>query len=317
MQRILVIAPQYLGDSLLAVAFLRELKKHCGRTEIDVLSKNIGCYVFSKCPYVKNTYNIKNINYKTLWDNKYSKVYVLKRSVSAAIIALLTGAKERIGFGGQFRECLLTKVIKYDKSEKKHELEHFFDVLKEDYIEITDTKLEFYTEDSAKINIQKYLTGKKKALIVAKSSTHIKDWQDEYFAQIIDYFAEKETDSYFVGTEEEKPECDNIITLSKNKTAKNLCGRLSLDEVVALVNEMDIVIGVDSGFCHLGAVFNKKVVTLFGPTSVFQWCPIGSNIVTLNLECAPCAKPKKCKKNYECMKNITPKIVIEKLNQLL
>ena len=73
MKRILVLAPQFIGDTILTIPFLRELKKHCGRVEIDVVSKNAGLKILSACPYIANIYDYKKLNCLELRKNKYDK----------------------------------------------------------------------------------------------------------------------------------------------------------------------------------------------------------------------------------------------------
>ncbi len=317
MSRILVIAPQFVGDSILAIPFIRELKKHVGCVEIDVVSKNAGCLIFKNCPYVSKIYDIKKINMAEMKKNDYTKAYVLKRSLSAAILSFRLGIKDTIGFDGQFRNFILKKSVHYDRNEQKHELEHFMDVLREDYVEINSTKLEYYINNSAVETVKKYFGEKKKVLIVACSSTPVKNWDVKKFAAVLDYLNENGYEGYFVGLPKEKDVCDEIIDFSKKKQAQNLCGKLSFDEVIALVSQMDLVFGVDSGFCHLAAAFGKKIVTLFGPTSVWQWTPVGATVLTAQKRCAPCNKPKNCKRNFICMRDISVEQAIGALKTIL
>ena len=78
---------------------------------------------------------------------------------------------------------------------------------------------------------------------------------------------------------------------------------------------MDLIFGIDSGFCHLASAFNKNTVALFGSTSLTQWKLLGENshTLSLNLECSPCKKAKKCKKEFMCMKDFSSQFVIEYL----
>ena len=317
MKNILVIAPNFIGDSILAIPFLRELKKHVGRCAIDVVTKNAGLLMYKNCPYVRSIYDWSKLNILELKKNKYEKAYLLKRSLSSALLTFRLGIKDVVGFGGQFRDVFLSNVVSYDKSENKHELEHFMDILKADYVEINNKNLEFYVNESALESIKSLLSDKKRVLIVAKSSTYVKDWSVENFAKVVDYFVANGYAVYFAGLEKEKEYCGDILLSSSEGEIRNLCGKLSFDEVIALVSQMDVVFGVDSGFGHVASAFGKKVVTLFGPTSVSQWSPVNAKIISLNLSCAPCSKPKKCKQNYSCMKNITPEVVIEKLKEVL
>lgn len=317
MKSILVIAPQFIGDSVLTIPFLRELKKHVGRCEIDVISKNAGCFIFSKCPYVRKVYDFNKLSVAELRQNKYDKAYVLKRSLSAALLALRLGIKDTIGFDGQFRHLILKRTVKYNRFEYKHELEHMLDVLRADYVEINNKNLEFYVDETKFESIKNYLSSRKRALVVACSSTYVKDWNIENFAKSIEFLQKNDYDIYFVGLGKERDYYEKISYLLENSNVKNLCGLLNLDEIVALISQMDIVFGVDSGFCHLASALGKKCVTLFGPTSIFQWQPIGANVISLGMMCSPCVKPKKCKKNFACMQNITSDMAIEELKKVL
>ena len=235
MKNILVIAPNFIGDSILAIAFLRELKKHVGRCNIDIVTKNAGILTYKACPYVRYIYDWKKLNILKMREIKYDKAYLLKRSLSSAILTFCLGIKDTIGFNGQFRELFLQKAVKYDKNEKKHELEHFFDILKNDYIEVNNKKLEFYVDEKALANIKKHLGENKKALIVAKSSTHVKDWNEKNFAKVVDYLIKQGYDIYLAGLESEREYCSNIILQAGNGEIKNLCGKLSFDEVIASI----------------------------------------------------------------------------------
>lgn len=304
MKRILVVAPQYVGDSILVIPFLRSLRKAYPESLIDIVTKNAGKLVLSVCPYINNVY-VKG----ELKSEYYDKAYVLKRSLSAALLVKKLKIKNTIGFGGQFREFILKKSVKYNGFEK-HELEHFFDVLKADNIDISDEKLEYWTNVEDVKSVQKYFTeNKKKALIVTSSSTYVKDWTVDGFNSVIKFLNENDYECFVVGTDKEK-DFNNQFS-----NVKNLCGDLSFNQISALISQMDLVFGIDSGFCHMASSFNKKTVALFGSTSLNQWQLRGENshTLSLNYKCSPCKKAKKCKNNFKCMKDFTAQFVIEYL----
>ena len=310
-EKILVIAPQFLGDGILSVPFFRNLRLHYKDVQIDAITKNAGKLVLEKVPYINNVYDLKTIKKEFIKKQKYSKVYILKRSLSALMLVLGCEIKQKIGFSGQFRKPFLSKPVKYIPN-KKHELECFFDILKSDDIEIVDDRLEYFVQENANETIQKYLLEGKKALIVACASTKVKEWSQENFAKVAESLKEKGYSIYFVGLKSEKAYCEGI---AQGDGVYNLCGELSFDENVALVKNMDLAVGIDSGFCHLASAFGVKTLTLFGPMSALQWGLLGekSQNFSLNLPCSPCKKPSKCKKGFECIQKITPEDVISKI----
>lgn len=304
MKKILVVAPQYVGDSILVIPFLRELRKHHNDAVIDVVTKNAGKLVLSVCPYINNIFDKKELK-----SNYYDKAYVLKRSLSAALLVKKLKIKDTIGFDGQFREFILKKCVKY-KGFEKHELEHFLDVLTADKISIESNKLEYWTNDGDIEFVQKYFSeDKKKALIVTSSSTYVKNWTVEGFNDVIKFLNENNYECFIVGTEKEKDYNNQFMN------AKNLCEELTFNQISALISQMDLVFGIDSGFCHMAAAFNKKTVALFGSTSLTQWKLQGENshTLSLNLKCSPCKKAKNCKNNFKCMKDFSSDFVIEYL----
>ena len=309
MKKILVVAPQYVGDTILVIPFLRELRKNFPEAIIDVTTKNAGKLVLSACPYINNIYSKEELK-----PNFYDKAYVLKRSLSAGLLVKKLKIKDTIGFGGQLREFILKKCVRYKKHEK-HELEHFSDVLIADGINVTDEHLEYWTKEEDIQNVQKYFTeNKKRALIVTQSSTYVKDWTVDGFKEVIKLLNDNNYECFIVGTEKEKAFSDQFTE------AKNLCGELKFSEISALISQIDIVFGIDSGFCHMGTAFDKKVVALFGSTSLTQWGLRGENshTLSLNLKCSPCKKAKKCKNNFRCMKDFSSEFVVNYLkNEVL
>jgi heptosyltransferase-2 len=313
-EKILVIAPQFLGDGILSVPFFRNLRLGFKDAQIDAITKNAGKLILSKVPYIDNVYDLKNITKKFIREQKYTKVYLLKRSFSALALVLGCGIKQKIGFSGQFRKPFLTKPVKYE-TNKKHERDCFLDVLIADRVDIIDDSLEYFVQQEAQDAIQKHLTSSKKALIVAKASTTVKEWKKEHFIEVINWLKTKGFDIYFIGLESEK---DYYDSLGIDEKTHNLCGQLSMDECTAIVKNMDLVFGIDSGFCHMATAFGVPTATLFGPMSTTQWGLLGENSanITAKLACSPCQKPRKCKKNIECLKAITPELVEKEISKL-
>lgn len=64
---------------------------------------------------------------------------------------------------------------------------------------------------------------------------------------------------------------------------------LDLSSVAGLIANSDVFIGHDSGITHLSALVRTRTVALFGPTDPDRWAPRGSHVTVLRGE--PCLCP--------------------------
>lgn len=318
-QSILVISPQFVGDCMLSMPFFKNLRKSFPDAQIDAITKNAGIEVLKPCPYIDTVYDLQALDLRLLKKQNYQKAYIIKRSFSSAWLAFRLGIKDRIGFSGQFRDFLLTNPVFYRKNGK-HEMDCFLDVLRADYLEITEYEPEYFVSEDEKASVSQKLAQGKKALIVGCASTPVKQWREDYFRDIIDFLVEKGYKIYFAGVKSER-RYYNEITYGRPFASNtvNLCGELSLAQTVALISEMDLVFGIDSGFCHTASILGRKTLAMYGCMSLSQWKLVGKNSISLSLKlpCSPCNSPETCKKDYACMQGITPDLVIEKLEKLM
>lgn len=157
-QRILVIRYRFIGDTLLTVPFLRNLRRAYPDAHIEMLVGPNSGEVLTHCPYVdeliyfdttrKHRYeNRDNTSPQSFWsyaallrERRYDTAFVLKRSFSSALLAFLAGIPERIGFDTECRGWLLTKRVPYRLD--RHERDCFLDVLHQAGVPVEDDHLE-------------------------------------------------------------------------------------------------------------------------------------------------------------------------------
>lgn len=313
--KILVIAPNFLGDSVLSEIFFKNLKNFYKNSQIDVITKNNVKPIYELFPHVNNVFGYvdKSIikTRKFIKKQNYNIIFLLKRSLSSALMTFNVKASQIIGFDTQFRKPFLTNPVKYIKGEKP-EAFAFLDLLYNINIPISNFNLEMYEDINSKNKIIDLLNidnENKKILIIAKSTRDDKEINSDVWIKIIDYLKKnKNVAIYFIGLEKEKEYYNNIAAKIVNNTyVYNFCGILNLKECISLVKKMDMVLGVDTGFCHVASAFNIPTLSIFGHTPINQWGLLGKKSInfSLNLDCSPCNNPNKCKKQHFCIKNIT------------
>ncbi|MDD3236517.1 MAG: lipopolysaccharide heptosyltransferase II [Candidatus Gastranaerophilales bacterium] len=342
-KKILVLRYRFIGDTVLAVPFLRNLRAAYPNAQIDMLVAPKSGEVIENCPYVDNfiyfdttrKHKYENIDSKpkTFWsyvkklrNEKYDKAYVLKRSFSSAALAFFSGINERVGFDTEGRGFLLTKKVPYSKN--KHEVECFLDVLRADNIPVNDNYLENWVEEAAALKIDELLTtdlhSQKKHVIVHATATNAgKIWAKENFAEIIRYLSdEKNVQVIYIGTDFDKnyySEIEDIIGKKLKNTPLNFCGEFSLQESLAMIAKADLLVGNDSGNLHMAASVHTKVIGIYGPMPFEKWYALGDENILLksDLPCMPCSLKKKCDRDKECLSKVSVNEVKAAIDKLL
>lgn len=344
-KRILVLRYRFIGDTVLTIPFIKNLKENIPDSQIDVLvSPNSGELLennpdINQVIYFDNTkfHKYEKLGVKDheleiynsffacaigLRHKRYDLAFVLKRSFSSALLAALAGIKHRVGFNTEFRSFLLTKGVRYDKN--LHELDNFLNNLKALDIEPKKhvPKIFCTKEEDLKMNgtLSELDPFKPKILIHATSAHPYKMWSTRYFAKLMDSLFEKFGAQFvFTGAEIDKPIYEKILTWSKYKNKLrfvNLCGATSIRECFSVYKKLNMAICVDSGNAHIAAASSIPTYVIYGPTSPEKWLPVGEKVFSLRLNqllpCQPCDVKVKCA-HISCMKLLTPEHVFGNL----
>ncbi|CAN5131636.1 glycosyltransferase family 9 protein [soil metagenome] len=331
-KRILVIRYRFIGDTILTVPFLRNLRHSFPDANIDVLVGPQSGEVLQGCPFVNRFITFDTTRFhkydkgegkansywsyvKQLRKEKYDLVFVLKRSWSSAFLALLIGAKYRIGYATEGRQILLTKGIPWNKHI--HEVDSTLEVLSGANLPIQDRFLDAWISEDEDNEIRAIVpelaTGKTKVLIHAAAAHPDKVYPLDRWAEVMKIVAPQlNCDFYFTGAEQDYLLYEELQQLSGLK-GFNLAGKLSLRQSMALYRRMNVSMCVDSGPAHLSAAVGVPTVALFGPTDPIRWRPYGESHIALynsDLPCRPCNYNKTCA-NRECLTEFSPAKIAE------
>jgi heptosyltransferase-2 len=103
----------------------------------------------------------------------------------------------------------------------------------------------------------------------------------------------------------------------------NLIAKLSLLEMLALLDSADVTVTHDTGPLHLAGLTSTAIVTIFGPTDPHGRLPQRANCIALwggeGFACRPCYDDRDyadCSHNG-CIRQILPSMVLEQVARLL
>lgn len=336
-ERVLVIQTAFLGDMILTLPLIQELKKH-SKSETDVLCipetsellKN-NIYVNEIISYDKRNSGLKGFTdlISKLRKKKYDLIISPHRSFRSSLISYLAGAKRTISFDNSSLGFLYDERIGYDKDV--HEIIRDLRLLGSEGIKRSEIiKPEIFTsaEDKRKIDCLFYehrINSGDKFIVIAPGTVWFtKRFPEKKFAVLCDLIEKQGRKIFLIGSRKDKKISDFIVNNSKNRSIINVSGCLTILESAELISRAKLLISNDSAPLHIANAVHTDVIAIYGATiPSFGFYPYGKNdviIETNGLKCRPCSihGGNKCPiGTFECMMSISEKEISDAVNKLL
>ncbi|HEU0234016.1 MAG TPA: lipopolysaccharide heptosyltransferase II [Gallionella sp.] len=344
MQKILVISPSWVGDCMLMQPMLMRLGQRHPGCRIDVFAPSWTEKLLRAMPEVHKV--IANpflhgalqlaARYrlgKQLRAARYDQAIVLPNSWKSALVPFFAHIPLRTGFTGESRYILLNDTRKLDKQKLPLMVERFAQLAEEPSGEIprplANPKL---TVDEAQRNAALHklntknlcpgtrLTLDKPVAVFCPGAEYgpAKRWPAAYYADIAQRLRQHGYAVWLIGSGKDRHAAEEINQLAGTQCA-NLCGSTDLGDAIALLASARLVISNDSGLMHLAAALDRPMIALFGSSSPQFTPPLSAQaqVIKLDIECSPCFKRECPLGHFNCMMQLTPDMVWNKLTPLL
>lgn len=155
----------------------------------------------------------------------------------------------------------------------------------------------------------------KRILIQPRTRWQSKEWPLEYFIDCAQKLLVQRDDVELsvMGSSADLRVGEAILKATNPQRVRNLCGRLSLPEMVEWIRRGDLMLTNDTGPMHVAAALRKPMVALFGATDPLRTGPYGQldSVLKADWPCSPCLK-RRCPLNPspQCMFALTPERVV-------
>jgi len=294
-ERILVLGNGFLGDTVLGIPFLRNLRHRFPAAVIEVLIEAAGAPLLADCPYVdavlvrprpaRSRWPVasffRRIAAEAAWlrSRGYARAYLLKRSFSSALLVRLARIPWRVGHATEGRGWLLSRAVPDRRG--RHRAESCLDLLRDDGFEVDDGRPENWVRPADAAAVDALLADvpatAPRVFFAVRSTNRDKHWPAERWARVARWLAaEQGCDIFFCGGPDDGPLHAEIIAHLDPRTARrvhDLSADVPLRGVGALVARMDLCLGIDTGLPHIAASHGVPVAVLFGPTDPNEWHP--------------------------------------------
>ena len=297
-----IYSPNWVGDAVMALKFIGQLRKQYADDELIVIAKDWVADIYDNHPLINKVLPVPTKELAGVFNTiktgrSFQKLnldvfFVLPDSFRSAVIAWFSKSNTRIGFTGQMREPFLTDKMDLPKATI-HRSEKYIYLLQNDEhaqdfqhvgITLREQEIKWANEIFQENNVQGpigLLTGS-----VAKSrSVPIEKW--------IEIAKDKLADGnkfVIIGEKRDAGNAQKIIAQVGEDRVISYCGKHTLRESIALISRCRAVIAADSGLGHIAADLNIPTISLFGAGDPEKTRPLSdlTQVVTANVHCSPC-----------------------------
>ena len=253
---------------------------------------------------------------RTLRALQFDLVVDAQGLLKSALLAWFTGARQRVGFNSkEHSQWFLTQ--SFDKplsddisSEYKFLAGKFSNVPYQLTLQVSE-------KDRALVHI--LLQGKgfqNHFIVIAPFTTRPqKHWLLPYWHELIALLGKDGYQVIILGGPADKHNAEHLA--AGNSHCLSLAGSLSLPQSAAVIEQCAALLGVDTGLTHMGMVYQRPTVAIFGSTRPYTRTQNPhARILYADLSCAPCKRRPVCDSRFDCMQAITPGQVFSTLQGL-
>jgi ADP-heptose:LPS heptosyltransferase len=169
-----------------------------------------------------------------------------------------------------------------------------------------------------KTNLPEAISGllrkdKIKIILHPKSNASAREWSLENFTELVNLLPEDRYQIILTGGEKEAEAINSWKNILPPHVV-NLAGRLSLGELISLLDSTDGIVAASTGPLHISAALGKHALGIYPPIRPMdpqRWAPLGekAEFLVINKTCSDCrTDPSRC----HCMNEITPQQVADR-----
>ncbi len=333
-KRILIVAPSWVGDAVMAQALFKRLRERHANSVIDVLSPAWCGPLFSRMPEVDSI--IPNplrhgelgigLRYRlgaTLRDRHYDQAIVLPNSLKSALIPFFAAIPLRTGYVGEMRRGLLNDARILQKSRYPLMVERFALLAEERndplHHPLRHPSLSSSPAQQEAVMKKLGLAPEKPVAIFCPGAEYgpAKRWPSEYFAALAKMLSGQYA-IWLIGSKKDRDIGEEIRTLSDD-ACLNLCGMTELDDAIDLISRAAFVVSNDSGLMHVAAALGKPMVAIYGSSSPGFTPPLSEKAVMAKIElpCSPCFERVCPLGHFDCMMKLSPEAVHASIREIV
>ena len=327
----LVVAPAWIGDTVMAQTLFKRLHRHTPGLQLDALAPRWVAPVLQRMPEIGQIIDSPFLHgelsltarfrlARQMAQAGYQRAYILPNSLKSALIPFFAGIPERIGFTGEARYALINRRHTLDPIALPQMADRFAQLAEPLGAPLPrPLALPRLASSSDQQTATLETLGIKrpdKVAVFCPGAEYgpAKRWPTRHFATLADQLARRAYAVWLLGSAKDKAVGDDIVRLTTLAPAPvNLCGNTSLTQAIDLIATSTFVVCNDSGLMHVAAALERPLVAVYGSSSPAFTPPLSprATIISLNLDCSPCFKRECPLGHLDCLNKLEPQRVLD------
>ncbi|MGH9944314.1 MAG: lipopolysaccharide heptosyltransferase II [Pyrinomonadaceae bacterium] len=344
-ERVAVRGVNWVGDAVMSVAALRDLRHLLPRARITLVTRPWAEGIFAGADFIDDLLILEDggsslssfFKQVRAWRaGRFDLAVLLPNSPEPALVAWAARVPFRVGYGTQRRGGLLTHPLLLPAwREERHEVFYYRQIIAGLESSLKGTTQAAVNEPDYRLHVSRERRDAALKLLQARgagdvaarplvalcpgsTNSRAKRWPAERFAALADgLIAEAGANVLLIGAREELEVSREVVSRMRRAPVV-LTGETSLAETVALLSVADLLVTNDTGPAHIASALDRPVLAIFGPTNPLTTRPFShaSDIIRRPPGCAPCML-RDCPIDHRCMTEITTEEVFARSRQLL
>ncbi len=330
-ERIVVIAPNWLGDAVMALPAIADIRHHYTDAHLAIAARPPVAPLFTMVKGIDQLIGVPGrwrVHAPELAAGAFDRAVLLPNSFATAWIAKHAGIPERCGFATDFRGWLLTRALPRP-GRPTHQSEYYQALTTGLGIPAGPAFARVWPDaDHARQILREVGLDLDEPLVVFAPGAaygRAKQWLPERFAQLADLIInERGWNVLMVGADADRSTCADIawrLPATGNRINRliDLSGKTDLPSLAGVLSLARAVVSNDSGAMHLAGAVGAKVVAIFGATNEKRTSPLPSGadaprpvIVSNDVFCRPCML-RECPIDHRCMSGISARTVFAEI----
>ena len=353
MTRVLLVAPQWIGDAVMAQPLVALLASRGavitalalpGVAQVLRAMQGISEVIEAPFAHGRLDFALRRRVAAQLRSQRFEQAYVLGNNVKSRLVPWLARIPKRIGYSGEARGLLLTdrissaarqnesaepmalspvscRVPKPAKIRRADMRQHYAALARLSGEELLDAlpepALSVPPQQAVEVRQRFDLPQRWIALCPGAEYGPAKQWPLAHYAALAIQAQKAGYAVAVLGAPRDAATGAEIVAQARGGV--NLCGKTRMDEVIALLASCSGAVSNDSGLMHIAAALGRPTVGLYGSTDPRHTPPAQHRSTTLwlQLDCSPCFERTCPLGHLNCLRLITPEAAWSELVQLM